>query len=91
LRAFPTTWLQPILKDNREVAFLFPSGFTTSRFSYNKEMDMVGACSASAVTVGQTVDMFVFNQNRKYQMMVPSNPYDNGIVPGILVDGPEFR
>lgn len=93
LRRFPTTWEQPALLDNNELAFLFPQGFTTDRFSYQKEMDQICACSADAVTFGQIVPIQAFGEARKYQMMPPSR---NSIVGsavsiGILVDGPEFR
>lgn len=89
LYAWPTSWSQPITQDNNEIPLIFPFGLTTNRFAYLEELDQTCVGPACVFTFGQVIDVTVFGEPRKYQMLTPSKDC-NGVVVGVLVDGPEF-
>ncbi len=89
LYGWPVLWNHAITQDNNEIPLVFPFGLTTSRFCYLEELDLACVGPACVFTFGQEIDLTVFTEARKYQVLTQSSSSD-GVTVGVLIDGPEF-
>lgn len=88
---WPLDWEQPRTTDDGNIAYIFPSGLTTSRFVYPQELDLIGLGPAEAFAFGTNIDVNRFSEAREYTVSVQHDPFNDGVSMIQLSDGPDFR